>query len=90
MKNKPSKFNISIRNKPVTIDKYFLDLLAVARFDMKYDTKEIRLQVNEIVRDLVSNEPKITPLIVHQKIAFSLLPKGKQEIMLSSDTQIKG
>jgi hypothetical protein len=90
MKNKPSKINISIRNNPVTIDKYFLDLLSVARFDAKYEDQDIRKQVNAIVRDLVSNEPKINPMIVHQKIALSLLPKSKQAIMLSTDIQTKG
>lgn len=79
------KVNIKIRNKPVTIDKFFLDLLAAARFDEKYESEEVRRQVNAIVRDLVSNEPEVIPQLVHQKIALSLLPKSKQAIMLSTE-----
>jgi hypothetical protein len=79
------KVNIKIRNKAVTIDKFFLDLLAVARFDKKYEGNEVRKQINVIVRDLVSNEPEVVPQIVHQKIALSLLPKSKQTLMLTAE-----
>lgn len=85
MKSKPLKINIKIRNKAVTIDKYFLDLLAVARFDKKYEGDEVRKQINIIVRDLVSNEPEVIPQLVHQKIALSLLPKSKQAIILATE-----
>lgn len=84
MENKVSRVKLKLRGETLAIDKKILDILAVARYGEKYKRDEIKKMVRSDLRDIVGPGETAPKLIeIYEAIMISLLPIGKQKMLLS-------
>jgi len=69
------KINIRFDAAPaVPIDKLFLDVLALKHFKQPYEEKEVKKEINKMLREMIGKEYP-HPQRVHQKILLDMAPK---------------
>lgn len=84
MQNKVSSVKLKLRGETLAINKKILDIFAVARYGEKYERDEIKKMVRSDLRDIVGSGESAPKLIeIYEAIMISLLPVGKQKILLS-------
>lgn len=80
-----TKIKLKLRGETLAIEKKILDILSVARYGEKYERDEIKKMVRSDLRDIVGPGESAPKLIeIYEAIMISLLPVGKQKILLSS------
>ncbi|MFA6144042.1 MAG: hypothetical protein WCW84_13825 [Sulfurimonas sp.] len=80
-----TKIKLKLRGESLSIDKMILDILSVARYGEKYERDEVKKAVRSDLRDIVGPGESAPKLIeIYEAIMVSLLPVGKQKILLSS------
>lgn len=85
MENKVSRVKLKLRGETLAIDKKILDIFAVARYGEKYERDEVKKMVRSDLRDIVGPGETAPKLIeIYKVIMISLLPVGKQKILLSN------
>lgn len=79
-----TKVKLKLRGETLAINKKILDIFAVARYGEKYDRDDIKKMVRSDLRDIVGPGESAPKLIeIYEAIMISLLPVGKQKILLS-------
>lgn len=78
MPNKIPRVKFYLNGQSTQIDRFYLDALALTHHGQKYEDKDIRKQVNKIVREIMKDSPVKTQ-IIHQKILASFLPPAIQK-----------
>lgn len=78
MKKRTPRIKIYLKGQVTQVDKYFLDVLALAQFGVKYEEDAVKKEVRKMIRELMVNESVHTQTI-HQKILTHFLPDSIKE-----------